>query len=277
MPSLRPCLAFKGFKAAPKRGTKQRTRRRLAGPRRALTSPTCQEVKMANERLCSIPDCGKPSRAKGYCSSHWYKWKHNGDPLLSRKPEKQACTVSGCGDLATGKGYCRNHYYKFKRYGDPLGSGSKAGMPAAFIENLVSITEGEDCVLWPFSQGKGSRPTMRLDGRTRNVCRVICERIHGPPPSPSHYATHSCGKGHHGCVAPYHLRWGTPAENSAEMFIHGTAPIGEKSSSAKLTRDEVKQIRDLRGTMPQSALAKIFGVSGGTISRIQTGVRWGWL
>jgi hypothetical protein len=35
---------------------------------------------------CSIPDCEKPVRARGWCQMHWRRWRHNGDPLVSRSP-----------------------------------------------------------------------------------------------------------------------------------------------------------------------------------------------
>lgn len=30
---------------------------------------------------CSLPDCGKPLIARGWCSSHYQRWRKNGDPL----------------------------------------------------------------------------------------------------------------------------------------------------------------------------------------------------
>lgn len=31
-------------------------------------------------RLCSIPDCGKPFEARGYCPMHYQRWRKYGDP-----------------------------------------------------------------------------------------------------------------------------------------------------------------------------------------------------
>lgn len=36
---------------------------------------------MPHNRTCSVPDCGKPFSAKGYCASHYSQWKNHGDPL----------------------------------------------------------------------------------------------------------------------------------------------------------------------------------------------------
>lgn len=66
---LRPCY-------------KRRTRRRLAGRRRVLTSPTYQEVKMAAKCLCSIPDCDKPRFSREWCIMHYRRWQRHGDPSV---------------------------------------------------------------------------------------------------------------------------------------------------------------------------------------------------
>lgn len=32
------------------------------------------------KRICSIPGCGKPHRARGWCFMHYCRWKRNGEP-----------------------------------------------------------------------------------------------------------------------------------------------------------------------------------------------------
>jgi hypothetical protein len=31
-------------------------------------------------KICSIEGCGKPLRARGWCSTHWARWRTHGDP-----------------------------------------------------------------------------------------------------------------------------------------------------------------------------------------------------
>ena len=52
---------------------------------------------------------------------------------------------------------------------------------------------------------------------------------------------------------------------------------GEKNPKAKLTEEEVKEIKRLRRekNLSQSELAKIFGVTGCNISYILSGKTWG--
>lgn len=39
--------------------------------------------------LCKIEHCSKPLRARGWCVTHWQKWKRNGDPEKTVKRYEQ--------------------------------------------------------------------------------------------------------------------------------------------------------------------------------------------
>lgn len=70
------------------------------------------------------------------------------------------------------------------------------------------------------------------------------------------------------------LAWETPRDNNARKHQHGTAQIGEKNSTAKLTFDDVKQIRGLNGRMKQVEIANLFGVTQAQVSNILRGNQW---
>jgi hypothetical protein len=36
-------------------------------------------------RTCSIPDCGKPHYARGWCPAHYHRWRNYGDPRGAAK------------------------------------------------------------------------------------------------------------------------------------------------------------------------------------------------
>jgi DNA-binding transcriptional regulator YiaG len=90
-------------------------------------------------------------------------------------------------------------------------------------------------------------------------------------------AAHSCGKGHEGCVNPAHLRWDTRSGNFSDKLAHGTDNRGEKSPVSKLTESDVIKIREMRGTVSQSQLAKMFNIDQSNVSKIQSGHSWSWL
>lgn len=72
------------------------------------------------QRICSIPDCGKPSKSKGYCWGHYARLRTHGDPLGKRQyPEPKPCSVDGCGSKSIARGYCSAHWQRWKTYSDP--------------------------------------------------------------------------------------------------------------------------------------------------------------
>jgi hypothetical protein len=150
---------------------------------------------MANPRLCSIPDCGKPHK---------------------------------------GQGYCKLHYARLCRHGDPFGGRTPNGEPLRFINEVAMTHTGGECLTWPYANKGSGYGNLWIDGKVVVVSRYICELAHGAPPTPEHEAAHNCGKGHDACIAPGHLEWKTPAENQADRLIHGTHSRGKRCGKAKL-------------------------------------------
>lgn len=144
---------------------------------------------------------------------------------------------------------------------------------AAFIEKAVTF-DGDECLLWPYRRNNKGRGNIFIDGKYRNVNRIVCERRNGPPPTPQHEAAHSCGNGHNGCCNGKHLRWATSEENKADMAEHGTRPVGEKNGIAKLTAEAVREIRASKARGDGYKLARRFNVSEATISRVRRGHLW---
>lgn len=186
---------------------------------------------MANARLCAIPDCGKPVRTRGHCLAH---------------------------------------YKRLLKYGDALAGGTAKGAPMALLNKAVEAGS-EDCLFWPFATNNEGAAQIRVAGKTTLVTRIVCGRVHGPPPTPKHQAAHSCGKGHLGCVSGNHLSWKTQSENEADKLGHGTAWKDRKHHWSKLTPEQVMEARVMYASgQNQTAIGKKFGVSQGAISRIIT-------
>ena len=187
------------------------------------------------------------------------------------------CSVAACNKPATHRGWCGVHYGRWRRHGDPLGGGTANGEPRRFLETVVMPFEGDECLPWPYATNSAGYGKLSVDGKLVHVHRLACEARWGPPPSPKHEAAHSCGKGHLGCCNPKHVSWKTPAENQRDKLAHGTAARGAKNALAKLSEEDVREIRRLRGLVSEKEIAKMFGVSRGCISGIFTGKNWSWL
>lgn len=80
------------------------------------------------------------------------------------------------------------------------------------------------------------------------------------------------------CIRPVHLFIGTDADNSADKIQKGREvhPIGETHTNAKLTEEQVRQIRSVYkiGNCTYSDLADTFNVSHTLIAMIIRGEAW---
>jgi hypothetical protein len=189
-------------------------------------------------RICSLPECGKPNEARGYCG---------------------------------------NHYRRLRIHGDPLGGGpdrASPGEPQKFYEDIILPYDGDDCLIWPYNRDTNGYAQMHVAVKKVTVSRKLCEDVNGPPTTPEHDAAHSCGNGHLGCVTKRHLSWKTKKENQADKLSHGTHQRGERSHLAKLTEAQAREILSLRGKEIQRATATRFGVSTSAIGAIQNGRIW---
>ena len=75
------------------------------------------------------------------------------------------------------------------------------------------------------------------------------------------------------CINPEHLELGTIKENMGDKKRCGTHPCGEKNHRHKLTWEQVREIRSLRG-MSQSSIGRLFGVHRSTIEDVLSNRGW---
>jgi hypothetical protein len=71
------------------------------------------------------------------------------------------------------------------------------------------------------------------------------------------------------------LRWDSQHGNIKDKEKHGTSNSGEKNGHARLTQEQVLEIRDMNESgATYASLGDIYGVSGAQIGRICRGEKW---
>jgi hypothetical protein len=108
-----------------------------------------------------------------------------------------------------------------------------------------------------------------------NVHRIVLTSFVGPRPDGMD-GSHLNGDKADNSLA--NLRWETKSENMRRQTDHGTRrdQRGEKNSMAKLTADDVAEVRrQLIDGCTQTAIARRYSVSSSLISMIHTGKIWG--
>lgn len=72
-----------------------------------------------NPSRCAVPDCGSVSRRRSLCDQHYGRLLRHGDPLVFRPDATRCCAVDGCERPHYGKGWCRLHWERARKTGDP--------------------------------------------------------------------------------------------------------------------------------------------------------------
>jgi len=102
---------------------------------------------------------------------------------------------------------------------------------------------------------------------------------HGDPGA--YHVLHTCHRGDEGCISLRHLYLGDHRRNMADMVEAGRSADnhGERNPRAKLTADQVREIRRryAAGGITHLALAAEFGVAKGTVTCVLNGQNWSWL
>lgn len=118
---------------------------------------------------------------------------------------------------------------------------------------------------------------VRLQGpcgdKTILVHQIVCRAFHGPKPSDNHVVAHNDG-----CRTNNHasnLRWCTQSENLADRKLHGTTLDGERNGAAKLTTDDVFNIRRMASEgRHYKEIACNYTVREQAIRAVLTGKTW---
>jgi len=136
------------------------------------------------------------------------------------------------------------------------------------------VDKANSCWIWQGAKDSdGYGIQFRLNGRVWKPHRLSFYLSSKVDPGPL-FVCHSCDNP--SCVNPAHLFLGTLQDNHKDMMVkgrhgHGRSP-GSSNSSAKLTEQQVLEIRALPG--PNRLIAVQFGVSKFTIDEIRARRTW---
>jgi len=120
---------------------------------------------------CSIKDCGRKVKARGWCAAHHSRWQRHGDvqadvPIDSHryKPGTQ-CSVPDCDARASARGWCKQHYRRWRF----------AGEVRPEVPIRPKAPDGAGYTDW------NGYVRIRIDGRTMLEHRYVMENELGRP------------------------------------------------------------------------------------------------
>lgn len=143
------------------------------------------------------------------------------------------------------------------------------GQGEVWIKIHADYPHKDCCLIWPFGSNSTGYGLVTFEGSGQTYAhRAMCRHIYGDPPSDSHQAAHSCGRGSDGCVNPHHLSWKTPSENQ-----HDRTDMRNRAKR-KLTAEAADDIRSCKGREQVTLTAERHGVTEAAIRQIQAGKLW---
>lgn len=217
-------------------------------------------------RKCSVDQCERKYCARGYCQKH-YDAERNAGRLL-KKPIR-LCSIDGCDRKHTGLGYCRLHLERFKAHGDPDTVKHIYRDDDRRFDSYVELIPFSTCHYWVGVLGHFGYGQFSIRGKKTSAHRYAYERSHGSIPKGMH-VRHRCDVPC--CVAPGHLELGTHQDNMDDMVRRGRQSRGSDVACAKLTENDVLDIRASSGT--DTALSKLYGVSNVALGNARKRKTW---
>ena len=148
------------------------------------------------------------------------------------------------------------------------------GTPAGRFWAKVDKRGPDDCWEWKESVRRGGYGAFGVNKKVVSAHRFSWEMHNGPIPE-GMFVCHTCDNPL--CVNPNHLFLGTHSDNMADAankdrMRRWERARGESHGNAKLTEDQVYEIRD--DTRMPKEIAKEYGVNGPAVSKIQLRRSW---
>ena len=192
---------------------------------------------MIRPTQCTIPDCGKPYKARGLCNTHYRRWQRHGDPQA---------------DIAVAS--------KRRSVRERLAEKFTVGAPDA-------------CGEWEGARDPKGYGRFRFEGRNQTASRTAWVLAYGPIPEEM-FVCHHCDNPP--CVNLSHLFLGTVADNAADMVQKNRSARGERSARSRLTTELVRRIRAefSAGGISHTALARRYGIARPTVSDLLRRDTW---
>jgi len=232
---------------------------------------------------CSLDGCDGYAKGSGLCESHLWRLKKHGEafdrsPIRRFLPRGTNCKLDGCDNKTRDArtGLCSGHRDRLRRHGpgfdkSPIHTRDESG--EQIIARALEEAVRDQCWEWPLSRNPSGYGWFSVDKKTVQVHREVCRRAHGEPPTPDHFACHSCDNPP--CINKHHLRWDTHQGNIDDRSKRDRASRGSRHYKAKLDDDKVRTIISrLRAGECEHALAAEYGVTHGSIWFIANGRTW---
>lgn len=231
------------------------------------------------QNKCSVEGCERKRDARGYCPTHYWRWRRNGTPGGSdtARPAR-ICTAEGCKRKHYGLGYCSFHHKRhvFGRPFDmPARKYSQGTTLAERFWSLVDKSAGQgpygECWEWKGSRQRAGYGQIKVEKTSwgAHVLSFFLSRGYKAKET----VRHSCDNPP--CVNPDHLLEGSTADNMRDKVERRRHAYGEKHGAAQISEIQASKIKRLLKTRVNSrVVANQMQVSVHIVRNIRKGKTW---
>lgn len=170
---------------------------------------------------CSIDDCARAAIARGWCGTHWRRWRRNGDPLALQSQEQRPCAAEGCDQDSRSRGLCGKHYQRLVNNGSLVVRAERS--PAQRLADQTDRRGADECWTWTGSVNAKGYGLLWMPGGVRVYAHRLAYELAVGPIADDLTIDHLCRRT--GCVNPAHLEVVTRSENSRRQMAAATRSI----------------------------------------------------
>ncbi len=234
-------------------------------------SVACSAARFKTKAEYSCERCSKPFEAFKYArdAGHGRFCSRKCHYRSSTKAREVPCENCGATCTVLPSNKSTNHFCSHACHRAKVGSKS---LKERFLERCGEV-DADGCIPWMGNLNSAGYGLVGMGAsqRAMRAHRVAYQLFKGPVAS-GVVVMHRCDNPR--CVNADHLQLGTHSDNHADMVSKLRHNHGERSYFAKLTEEQVREIRRRSKGTSQGDLAESYGVSRQTIARIISRETW---
>jgi hypothetical protein len=79
--------------------------------------------------ICSVDDCERQAKSRGWCHAHYQRWRRTGDLGAAELRSTGSCEAEGCHRQRHARGLCQTHYRRLLNRGEVIAEREIGALP----------------------------------------------------------------------------------------------------------------------------------------------------